>query len=92
MELSRHGYFCGQILAILLMETLGEENVGFVRAMGGLNGGVGFSGDVCGCCTGGACVISYLTGKGEDTGMDHPEHKSAMGEFTRWFEEEMMVN
>ena len=39
MELSRHGYFCGQILAILLMETLGEENVGFVRAMGGLNGG-----------------------------------------------------
>ena len=33
-----------------------------------------------------------LTGKGEDTGMDHPEHKSAMGEFTRWFEEEMMVN
>ena len=92
MELSRHGYFCGQILAILLMETLGEENVGFVRAMGGLNGGVGFSGDVCGCCTGGACVISYLTGKGEDTGMDHPEHKSAMGEFTKWFEEEMMIN
>ena len=66
MELSRCGYFCGQILAILLLETLGEENPGFVRAMGGLNGGVGFSGDVCGCMSGGACVISYLTGKGED--------------------------
>ena len=48
MELSRCGYFCGQILAILLLETLGEEDPGFVRAMGGLNGGVGFSGDVCG--------------------------------------------
>ena len=92
MELSRCGYFCGQILAILLLETLGEEDPGFVRAMGGLNGGVGFSGDVCGCMTGGACVISYLTGKGEDTGMDHPEHKSAMGEFTRWFTEENMIN
>ena len=30
MELSRCGYFCGQILAILLLETLGEENPGFV--------------------------------------------------------------
>ena len=46
MELSRYGYFCGQILAILLLETLG----------------------------------------------DHPEHKSAMGEFTKWFEEEAMIN
>ena len=42
MELSRHGYFCGQILAILLMETLGEENVGFVRAMGGLTAASAF--------------------------------------------------
>ena len=42
--------------------------------------------------TGGACVISWFTGKGEDTGMDHPEHKSALGEFTRWFEEEMTAD
>ena len=62
-----------------------------MRAMGGLNGGVGFSGGCCGCMTGGACVISYFTGKGEDTGMDDPAHKSAMGEFTRWFNEEMLI-
>ena len=43
MELSRYGYFCSQILAILLLETIGEENPGFVKAMGGLNGGIGFS-------------------------------------------------
>ena len=78
MELSRYGYFCGQILAILTLETVGEENPGLVRAMGGLNGGVGFSQGCCGCMTGGACVISWFTGKGEDTGMDHPEHKSAL--------------
>ena len=92
MELSRYGYFCSQILAILMLDTVGEENPGFVRAMGGLNGGVGFSGDVCGCMSGGACVISYLTGKGEDTGMDDPEHKPALGEFTRWFEEEITAD
>lgn len=91
MELSRCGYFCSQILAILLLETLEEENKGLVRAMEGLNGGVGFSGGCCGCMTGGACIISYLTGKGEDTERDHPEHKSAMGEFVEWFTEEMMI-
>ncbi len=43
MELSRYGYFCVQILAILLMEAIGEENPGRVKAIAGLNGGVGFS-------------------------------------------------
>lgn len=91
LELSRYGYFCSQILAILTLETVGEENPGLVKAMGGLNGGVGFSGGCCGCMTGGTCVISYFTGKGEDTGMDDPQHKSAMKEFTDWFDEEMRV-
>ena len=48
MELSRYGYACGQILAILLLETIGEENPALVRCMQGLNGGIGSSGDVCG--------------------------------------------
>ena len=92
LELSRYGYFCSQILAILMLETVGEENPGLVKAMGGLNGGVGFSGGCCGCMTGGACIISYVTGKGSDTDMDSPEHKGAMAEFTNWFKEEMTVN
>ena len=89
MELSRYGYFCSQILAILALEALGEENPGLVRAMGGLNGGVDYSQGCCGCMTGGACLISYFTGKGEDTGYEDPQHKPAMAEFTQWFEEEM---
>ena len=40
LELSRYGYFCGQILAILMLDTIGEEDPGLVKAMGGLNGGV----------------------------------------------------
>jgi len=89
MELSRYGYFCSQILAILMLELRGEENPGLVKAMGGLNGGVGFSQGCCGCLSGGACLISYFTGKGEDTERDDVQHKPAMAEFTQWFEEEV---
>ena len=31
MELSRYGYACGQILAILLLDTVGEENPNLVQ-------------------------------------------------------------
>ncbi len=89
MGLSRYGYFCSQILAILMLEVTGEDDPGLVKAMGGLDGGVGYSGGCCGCMTGGACILSYITGKGEDTGYESPHHKPALGEFTRWFEEEM---
>lgn len=89
LELSRYGYFCSQILAILMLEVTGEENPGLVKAMGGLNGGVGFSQGCCGCMTGGVCLLSYFTGKGEDTGYEDAQHKPVMAEFTQWFEEEM---
>ena len=91
MELSRYGYACGQILAKLLLDTTGEENEQFVRCMQGLNGGIGGSGDACGCMAAGCCLISNFTGKTGDTGYDSPHHKSAMSEFTEWFSEEMML-
>ena len=31
MELSRYGYACGQILGILLLDTIGEENPALIR-------------------------------------------------------------
>ena len=89
MELSRYGYFCSQILAILLLETVGEENPKLVQAMAGLNGGIGFSGDVCGCMAGGCCILSYFTGKPDADSYDSPHHKPAQGEFVRWFTDEM---
>ncbi len=92
MEMSRYGYFCGQILAKLMLEMTGEDNPGLVKAMGGLNGGVGFSKGCCGCMTGGACLISYFTGKGEDTGFEDPQHKPALAEFTRWFQDEIAAD
>ena len=89
MELSRYGYFCSQILAILMLEAVGEENPQLVQAMAGLNGGIGFSGDVCGCMAGGCCILSYFTGKPDADTYDSPHHKPALGEFTQWFTDEM---
>ena len=63
MELTEQGYCCAQILAILLLDTIGEEDPGYVRAMDGLLYGVGYSYGCCGCMTGGAAVLSYLTGR-----------------------------
>ena len=92
MELSRYGYFCSQILAILTLELAGEENPKLVQAMGGLDGGVGYSKGCCGCMTGGACMISYFTGKADDMEVESPSHKSALSEFTRWFQDEITAD
>ena len=89
MELSRYGYFCSQILAILTLELAGEENPKLVQAMGGLDGGVGYSKGCCGCMTGGACLISYFTGKPGDFEVENPAHKPALAEFTEWFRDEI---
>lgn len=95
MELTEQGYCCAQILAILLLETIGEEDPGFVRAMGGLQYGVGYSYGCCGCMTGGTAVLSYVIGQGygeADEGRepyDKELHRKVLTDFTQWFTEEM---
>lgn len=89
VELSLEGYCCSQVMALLLLELLGEEDDGFVRAMGGLINGGGYSGGDCGCMSGGACLISYITGKGGENESELRGHVSALCHFTHWFAEEM---
>ena len=75
-----------------MLEATGEENPALVRALGGLDGGVGYSKGCCGCMTGGACLISCFTGKGEDFEYENPAHKPALGEFTQWFQAEITAD
>ena len=88
-EMLHWNFMKNAFLAILLLDTIGEENPALVRCMQGLNGGIGGSGDVCGCMAAGCCLISYFTGKPADDEFDSPHHKGAMGEFTQWFQNEM---
>ncbi len=92
IELGRYGYSCGQILALLMQDVTGEENPALVRAMGGLDGGVGYSKGCCGCMTGGACLISLFTGKKGDCEPENPAHKAALGAFTQWFRDEITAD
>lgn len=42
LELSRKGYFCAQILMQLALDAEGKDCPELIRAMGGLNAGIGF--------------------------------------------------
>ena len=87
LELSQQGYYCAQILLILALESEGKENPDLVRAMGGLNGGLGNCGDICGCLTAGACFLSYYAGKGEPDEIAHPDSDAMIQELLNWFRE-----
>ena len=87
LELSRQGYYCAQIMLILALESEGKEDPDLVRAMGGLNGGLGNCGQTCGCLTGGACFLSYFAGKGEEDEIPHQDLDDMIRELLEWFRE-----
>lgn len=88
MELSMQSYGCSQILLLLRLEADGEENPGLVRAMGGLLGGMGFSGRLCGALTGGACLIGYYAAKGGPEERQDNRLNAMITELVEWFEVE----
>lgn len=85
LELSQKGYFCAQILIKLALELDGKEDADLVRAMSGLNGGLGFCGRVCGALTGGCAALGYFAGKGEDEELESCELKPMIAEYVAWF-------
>lgn len=90
--LSQKGYYCSQMIMILGQRMLDNPNEGAVRAMCGLNGGVGFQGDICGALTGACCLIGYAAGKGSDEEMDSDELGAMMEELYNWFVESHSTN
>lgn len=85
LELSAQGFYCAQILMILALETEGKEDPDLIRAMSGLNGGMGFSGNACGALTGGCCLLGYFCGKGEAEELEDPDASGIIQEFVDWF-------
>ncbi|MGM9525544.1 MAG: DVU_1555 family C-GCAxxG-C-C protein [Peptococcaceae bacterium] len=88
LELTAQGYACSQILLMLGMELAGEENSGVVRAMAALNEGMCGTGRLCGCLTGGSCLLAYFAGKGlDEEELEHPMFRKMVADFSAWFEE-----
>lgn len=88
LDLSQKGYFCAQIMMQIALDTQGAENPELIRAMGGLNCGLGYTGGPCGAQTAGCCVISYFAGKGRAEELADPRLDEMIAEYVDWFEKE----
>lgn len=85
IELAGQGFYCSQILLFMGLETQGRKNPDLIRAMSGLAGGMGFSGDVCGALTGGACLLGLYAGKGTPEDEEDPRLNLMVTELVEWF-------
>jgi len=85
LPLKKQGYCCSQILILLALEEQGKTNPDLVRAMGGLCWGVAMSGEICGALSGGACLLSLYTAKGEENDRQDDRYASMMADFAAWF-------
>jgi C_GCAxxG_C_C family probable redox protein len=88
LELAGQGFHCSQILIFLGLEAQGKHDPDLIRAMAGLAGGVGFSGDVCGALTGGACLLALYGGRGIPDEEDHPKLNVMINDLVEWFSQE----
>ena len=87
-EMKAQGFHCSQILLKFGLELQGKENPDLVRAMHGLAGGVGFTGELCGALTGGACLLGLYAGKGLPE-EEEDEHLNLMVEdLVNWFKQQ----
>ena len=84
-ELKQQGFFCSQILMMLGLELQGKENPKLIRAMHGLAGGLGFTGETCGALTGGACLLALYAGKGLPADEDDPRLLFMIEDLAKWF-------
>ncbi len=85
--LKQQGFYCSQILLQLGLEQQGKDNPDLIRAVHGLAGGLGFSGDTCGALTGGACLLGLYAGKGMPDEAPDERLDLMIAELVEWFKD-----
>ncbi|MEA4907505.1 MAG: C_GCAxxG_C_C family protein [Chloroflexi bacterium] len=88
LELRGQGFYCSQIILLLGLDLQGKENPDLVRAMNGLAGGLGFSGELCGALSGGACLLGMYAGKGVPEDEQNPRLDFMVMDLVKWFKQE----
>jgi C_GCAxxG_C_C family probable redox protein len=89
IELSREGYYCGQILVAIGLDRQEKTNWDLIRAVEGLKGGLGFSGKICGTLTGAVCLLGLYAGRGQVQENPDPRLDFMVQELVDWFQEEI---
>ena len=85
IQLAQQGFHCSQILLFMGLEAQGKVNADVIRTMTALAGGIGFSGDVCGALTGGACLLGLYAGRGTPEEEEDQRLNVMIGELVDWF-------
>ena len=88
LSLHKQGFYCSQILVYQGLEMMGKSNPDLIRAMHGLAGGLGFSGELCGALTGGACLLGLYAGKGIAEQPEDPRLDFMITDLVEWFKTE----
>lgn len=88
MSLRKQGFFCSQILILQGLDMMGKSNPDLVRAMHGLAGGLGFTGELCGALTGGASLLGLYAGKGTPEQEEDPRLLFMVEDLVKWFKAE----
>ena len=88
ITLRKQGFYCSQMILLQGMEQMGKTNPDLVRAMNGLAGGLGFSGELCGALTGGASLLGLYAGKGTPEQEEDPKLDFMIQDLVKWFKAE----
>jgi C_GCAxxG_C_C family probable redox protein len=88
ITLRKQGFYCSQMIILEGMEQMGKSNPDLVRAMHGLAGGLGFSGELCGALTGGASLVGLYAGKGIPEQEEDPRLIFITEDLVKWFKAE----
>lgn len=83
----QQGFFCSQILLLMGLEMQGKQDADLVRAMQGLAGGLGFTGETCGALTGGACLLGLYAGKGSPEEPEEMRLDFMVRDLLEWFKD-----
>ncbi|MDR1084529.1 MAG: C-GCAxxG-C-C family protein [Deltaproteobacteria bacterium] len=89
LELANQEFSCSQMLMQMCLENQGKDNPELIRAMGGLVGGLGYSGKLCGALSSGACLLSLYAGKGLSDEVADSRANSMVVELVEWFERDI---
>jgi C_GCAxxG_C_C family probable redox protein len=87
LERVRQGFHCSEVLLFAGLDARGENNPDLIKAVSALAGGVGFSGELCGALTGGACLLGLYAGRGSENENADERLSIMVTELIDWFSE-----
>jgi hypothetical protein len=85
LELGQQRFYCSQIVMTMALELQGRDEPALIRAMDGLAGGLGFTGEVCGTLTAGAAALGLYAGRGRASDDEDPTMVFMIEDLVHWF-------